>query len=49
MNTAHTRRHISIVGSVAGQGEVAYTAAHSSPTGKCGVALPETFFLQTGV
>ena len=32
-NTAHTRRHISIEGSVAGQGGVAYTSAHSSPTG----------------
>ena len=32
-NTAHTRRHILIEGSVAGQGGVAYTAAHSSPTG----------------
>ena len=32
-NTAHTRQHISIEGSVAGQGGVAYTAAHSSPTG----------------
>ena len=29
----HTRGHISIEGSVAGQGGVAYTAAHSSPTG----------------
>ena len=48
-NTAHTRRHIPIGGSVAGEGGVAYIAAHSSPTGRRGVALPETVFVDGGV
>ena len=48
-NTEHTRRHISIGGSVAGEGGVAYIAAHSSPTGWRGVALPETVFVDGGV
>ena len=48
-NTAHTRRHIPIGGSVADEGGVAYIAAHSSPTGRRGVALPETVFVHGGV
>ena len=40
-NTAHTRRHIPIGGSVAGKGGVAYIAVHTSPTRWRGVALPE--------
>ena len=40
-DTAHTRRHIPIGGSVAGKGGVTYIAAHSSPTRRRGVALPE--------
>ena len=48
-NTAHTRRHIPIGGSVAGEGGVAYIAVHSSPTGWRGVALLETVFVDGGV
>ena len=48
-NTAHTRRHIPIGSSVAGDGGVAYIAAHSSPTGWRGVALPETVFVDGAV
>ena len=48
-NTAHTRRHIPIGGSVAGEAGVAYIAAHSSPTGWRGVALPEPVFVDGGV
>ena len=48
-NTAHTRQHIPIGGSVAGEGGVVYIAAHSSPTGWRGVALPETVFVDGGV
>ena len=48
-NTAQTRRHIPIGGSVAGEGGVAYIAAHSSPTGWRGVALPEMVFVDGGV
>ena len=39
-DTAHTRRHIPIGGSVADKGGVTYIAAHSSPTRRRGVALP---------
>ena len=46
-DTAHTRRHIPIGGSVAGKGGVTYIAAHSSPTRWRGVALPE-MVLQLG-
>ena len=48
-NTAHTRRHIPIGGYVAGEGGVAYIAAHSSPTRWRGVALPEKIFVDGGV
>ena len=46
-DTAHTRRHIPIGGSVADKGGVTYIAAHSSPTRRRGVALPE-MVLQLG-
>ena len=46
-DTAHTRRHIPIGGSVAGKGGVTYIAAHTSPTRWRGVALPE-MVLQLG-
>ena len=46
-DTAHTRRHIPIGGSVADKGGVTYIAAHSSPTWRRGVALPE-MVLQLG-
>ena len=46
-DTAHTRRHIPIGGSVVGKGGVTYIAAHSSPTRWRGVALPE-MVLQLG-
>ena len=46
-DTAHTRRHIPIGGSVAGKGGVTYIAAHSGPTRWRGVALPE-MVLQLG-
>ena len=46
-DTAYTRRHVPIGGSVAGKGGVAYIAAHSSPTRWRGVALPE-MVLQLG-
>ena len=46
-DTAHTRRHIPIGGSVADKGGVTYIAAHSSPTRRRGVALPE-MVLQSG-
>ena len=46
-DTAHTRRHIPIGGSAAGKGGVTYIAAHSSPTRRRGVALPE-MVLQLG-
>ena len=45
--TAHTRRHIPIGGSVADKGGVTYIAAHSTPTRRRGVALPE-MVLQLG-
>ena len=43
-DTAHTRQHIPIGGSVAGKGGVTYIVAHSSPTRRRGVALPEMVF-----
>ena len=46
-DTAHTRRHIPIGGSVADKCGVTYIAAHSSPTRRRGVALPE-MVLQLG-
>ena len=46
-DTAHIRRHIPIGGSVADKGGVTYIAAHSSPTRRRGVALPE-MVLQLG-
>ena len=46
-DTAHTRRHIPIGGSVADKGGVTYIEAHSSPTRRRGVALPE-MVLQLG-
>ena len=46
-DTAHTRRHIPIGGSVADKGGVTYIAAHSSSTRRRGVALPE-MVLQLG-
>ena len=46
-DTAHTRWHIPIGGSVADKGGVTYIAAHSSPTRRRGVALPE-MVLQLG-
>ena len=46
-DTAHTRRHIPIGGSAADKGGVTYIAAHSSPTRRRGVALPE-MVLQLG-
>ena len=46
-DNAHTRRHIPIGGSVADKGGVTYIAAHSSPTTRRGVALPE-MVLQLG-
>ena len=47
-NTAHTRRHIPIGGSVAVRVE-SPIAAHSSSTGWRGVALPGTVFVDGGV
>ena len=46
-DTAHTRRHIPIGGSVADKDGVTYIAAYSSPTRRRGVALPE-MVLQSG-
>ena len=47
-NTAHTRRHIPIGGSVAGDGGVTYISPHSSPTEWRGVVLPKTVFRGRG-
>ena len=48
-DTAHTRRHLPIGGSVADKGGVTYIAAYSSPTRRRGVALPEMVLQLDGV